>query len=82
MALLVQLPQVLKRAFLWKVGSVLAPLLILAAPLLAIAILGHGTDALVALGLPRDIAAGITLGVLVASYSMGLFLFATKVIDW
>ncbi|WP_178918079.1 hypothetical protein [Natronomonas gomsonensis] len=44
--------------------------------------LAFGTDALVALGLPRDIAGPIITLLVIAACVYGLYWFATRMIDW
>jgi hypothetical protein len=44
--------------------------------------LAFGTNALVALGIPRNIAGSFTVLVVVIASVYGLYLFATRVIDW
>jgi hypothetical protein len=44
--------------------------------------LGSGTEGLMALGLSRQVAGSIVVALVVAVCLYGLYLFATRVIDW
>ena len=44
--------------------------------------LGYGTEGLMALGLSRQVAGSVVVALVVAVCLYGLYVFATRVIDW
>lgn len=76
----------LKKIADFVAGLVLSRLLIGAGMLLLVSgvvfSLVYGRDALMALGLSREVAGSIATVFVVAACIYGLYLFATKAIDW
>ncbi|MCY4730960.1 hypothetical protein KY092_10385 [Natronomonas gomsonensis] len=72
----------IRNVALARLGRLLFSALLVGAALLVAISLVFGTEALMALGLPRDVAGPIITLVVVAACIYGLYWFATRMIDW
>jgi hypothetical protein len=72
----------IRNVALARLGRLLFSALLVGATLLVATSLVFGTEALMALGLPRDVAGPIITLVVVAACIYGLYWFATRMIDW
>ena len=72
----------IRNVALARLGRVLFSALLVGSAFLVAASLVFGTEALMALGLSRDVAGPIITFAVVAACVYGLYWFATQMIDW
>jgi hypothetical protein len=73
---------VIRNIALARLGRVLFSALIVGSVLIVTGSLVFGTEALMTLGLPRDVAGPIITLLVVAACVYAMYLFATRMIDW